>query len=191
MAMDALRICVYLWVAFLVVWFLWAIKTKPVQTREGVSSRLSYTVLTIAGAYTMFGGESPRAWLHIEIFPASLWIQVLAILITAAGIGFAIWARAYLGGNWSSAVTVKVGHQLVQTGPYRWVRHPIYTGIILGLLGTAMAQHKLGGLVAVALFYLGFKIKSKIEERTMVGTFGPQYEDYRRSTGAILPRLHF
>jgi protein-S-isoprenylcysteine O-methyltransferase Ste14 len=190
MAMNAMRICEFLWLVFVVVWLVWALKTKPVQTRERVSSRLSYSVLTIAGAYTMFG-DSPRAWLHTEIFPASWWIQVLAVLITAAGIGFAIWARVYIGGNWSSAVTVKVGHQLIQTGPYRWVRHPIYSGMILGLLGTAMARRELGGLVAVALFYIGFKIKSIIEEQVMVGTFGAQYDEYRRSTGAIIPRLHF
>ncbi len=189
--MNAMRICEFLWVVFVVVWFVRALKTKPVQTREGVSSRLSYSVLSIAGAYTLFGGNSPRTWLHIDIFPASLWIQVLAVLITAVGIGFAIWARAYLGGNWSAAVTVKVGHQLVQTGPYRWVRHPIYSGMILGLFGTAMARRELGALVAVVLFYIGFKIKSRIEEQAMIGTFGAQYDDYRRSTGAIIPKLHF
>lgn len=186
--MNALPICGGLWIAFLAVWFTWALKTKPVKSRESVVSRLSYALPTVAAAYTMSGRIEPR-WLHIPIFPASLWLQLLAVLITAVGIGFAVWARAYLGGNWSSSVTVKVGHELVHTGPYRWVRHPIYSGLILGLFGTALAQRKVGGLVAVALFYIGFKIKSRIEERAMTSTFGTEYDEYCRSTGAIIPKL--
>ena len=197
--MDAIRICGGLWLAFIVVWFTWALRTKPVKKRESAASRLSYTALTVAGAYTMFASSNPRR-LHNPIFPASRWLQssifpagprlqFLAILITAMGIGFAIWARAYLGGNWSSSVTIKVEHQLVRTGPYRWVRHPIYSGLILGLFGTALAQCRLGGFVSVVLFYMGFKIKSRIEERTMTSTFGAEYDEYSRSTGAIVPKL--
>jgi protein-S-isoprenylcysteine O-methyltransferase Ste14 len=188
--MDALRICGGLWIAFVAVWLTWALRTKPVRSRESASSQLSHIGFTVAGAYMMSGGIEPR-WLQRFIFPASQGIQFLAILITALGIGFAIWARAYLGGNWSSSVTVKVGHQLVRTGPYRWVRHPIYSGLILGLFGTALAQRRLGGLVSVALFYTGFKIKSRIEERAMRSTFGAEYDEYSRSTGAIFPKLLF
>ena len=101
-----------------------------------------------------------------------------------------MWARFYLGSNWSSMVTVKVGHQLVRTGPYRWVRHPIYSGMILGLLGTALALGQVRGFVAVVLLFVALQIKSKIEERTMAGVFGADYDVYRQTTGGILPRLH-
>ena len=189
--MNAMLICTYLWGFFLVVWILWGFLTKPTQTREGVSSRLSYTLLTVAGAVLMFSATVPRPWLATPIFPATRPVEVLAIVITAAGIGFAFWARAYLGGNWSSAVTVKVGHELVRSGPYRWVRHPIYSGMLLGLLGTALARRELRGLIAVVLVYAGFKIKSKIEEHAMTSTFGAAYDDYSRTTGAIVPKLPF
>jgi protein-S-isoprenylcysteine O-methyltransferase Ste14 len=189
--MTGMLICEILWATFLAIWLVWALRTKPVQRREGVSSRLSYMVLTFAAAYTMFSGEAPREWLRIRVFPSDLWIEILAIAITAAGIGIAIWARAYLGGNWSSSVTVKVGHQLVRGGPYRWVRHPIYSGMILALLGTALARGQVRGLVAVALLYAGFRIKSLIEERAMAYTFGPEYEEYSRSTGAIIPGMRY
>jgi protein-S-isoprenylcysteine O-methyltransferase Ste14 len=191
MAMDAMWICGGLWIVFLVVWMIWAIRTKPVQTREGVSSRLSYTVLTIAAFYAMFNGAAPRDWLRLRIFPADLWVELLGIALTAAGIGFAIWARVNLGGNWSSSVTVKVGHQLVCSGPYRWVRHPIYSGMTLAMLGTAIVRGHVRGLVAVVLLYIGFKIKSRIEERAMISTFGAQYDEYSRTTGAIIPKLRF
>jgi protein-S-isoprenylcysteine O-methyltransferase Ste14 len=184
-----MSICKLLWAAFLVLWLIWALRTKPTQSREGVSSHLSYAVLTIAAAYLMFSNDVPRSWLRIQLFPANLWTDLLGIVVTAAGLAFAVWARAYLGGNWSSSVTVKVGHQLVRTGPYRWVRHPIYSGMILAMLGTALDRCQLRGLIAVVLLYLGFKIKSRIEETAMQATFGAEYAEYSRTTGAIVPRL--
>jgi protein-S-isoprenylcysteine O-methyltransferase Ste14 len=110
--------------------------------------------------------------------------------LTAAGIALAFWARFYLGQNWSSAVSIKVGHQLIRTGPYNWVRHPIYSGILLALVGTVLERGKPAGPLAIALFWLGFWIKSRMEERFMRKTFGHEYEEYSRTTGALVPRLH-
>lgn len=187
--MTAIHVCEYLWIGFFVVWVIWGFKTKAVQQRESVSSRLSYTLFTFAAYYMMFAGDVPREWLRVRVFAPNAATNAIGIAITIAGIAFAIWARIYLGGNWSSSVTVKVGHQLIRTGPYRFVRHPIYTGLIVSLLGTAVVRHQVRGLVAVVLAYVGFKLKSKIEERTMTTTFGAQYDDYARTTGAIVPRL--
>lgn len=187
--MDGMRVCLWIWAVFIAVWLIGAFKNKPVQQRESVSSRLSYTALVIVGFYVVFSVDTVQPWMRLHLFPASRAAEILGVVMTAAGIGFAIWARVYLGGNWSGAVTVKVGHQLVRTGPYRWVRHPIYTGLILALMGTALERRQLRGLIAVALVYVGFKMKSKIEERTMTETFGAEYTDYSRSTGAIVPKL--
>lgn len=184
-------VCGYLWLAWLAIWLILAIRTKPTQSREGVSSRLSYMVLTATAFFLMFSHEGPRSWLRIPLFSASPWTQPLGIAVTAAGLSFAVWARAYLGTNWSGTVTVKVGHQLVRTGPYRWVRHPIYFGMVLAMLGTALERNQVRGLVAVVLLYAGFKLKSRIEERAMSSTFGAEYAEYSRTTGAILPRLRF
>jgi len=189
--MDGMWVCGWLWIAFVAVWLVWAIRTKPTQMREGVSSRLSYMVLTFVAFYTMWGRDANREWLRIRLFPANPWTAALGVAITAAGLGFAIWARAYIGTNWSSSVTVKVGHQLIRTGPYRWVRHPIYSGMILAMLGTALERRQVRGVIAVVLLYAGFKVKSKIEERTMTNTFGAEYDDYSRTTGAIVPKLRF
>lgn len=189
--MDGMRICSWIWAVFCVVWLISAIKTKPVQQRESVSSRLSYTALVVVGFYVVFSVNAVQPWLRVHLFPPSRAAEILGVVMTAAGIGFAFWARVYLGGNWSGAVTVKVGHQLVRTGPYRWVRHPIYTGLILALLGTALERRQVRGLIAVLLVYIGFKMKSKIEERAMTDAFGAEYADYSRSTGAIVPKLRF
>ncbi len=189
--MSAMDLCGALWVAFFVIWLLWGIKTKPTQSREPVSSRVSYTVFTVAAYFLMFSGDITQPWLRQRLYDPTPFSNGLGVAVTLAGILFAFWARFYLGENWSGAVTVKVGHQLVRTGPYRWVRHPIYTGLISAMVGTAIVRHQLRGLIAVVLAYVGFKIKSKIEERTMISTFGEQYDDYSRTTGAIVPKLRF
>ena len=188
---SAMSICGYLWMAFAVIWLIWALQTKPTQMRESLGSRLTYTVVTAAAFYAVFSGDVPRAWMRIRILPREPWIDALGIALTAAGIGFAVWARAYLGGNWSGGVTVKVGHELVRTGPYRWVRHPIYSGLLLAMIGTALAFRQVRGLVGVIFLWVGFTIKIRIEERFMRATFGAEYDEYSQATGAIVPRLRF
>jgi protein-S-isoprenylcysteine O-methyltransferase Ste14 len=187
--MDGLAICGYLWLIFIVVWIAGALKTKPVEQRESISSRLSYSVFVVAAFYLVFVKEITRPWMRIQLFTPNLVTEVLGVVLTAAGIGFAIWARVYLGGNWSSSVTVKVGHRLVRTGPYRWVRHPIYTGLIVALIGSGLERAQVRMLVAMVLLYAGFKIKSRIEERAMTTVFGAEYDEYSRTTGAIIPKL--
>ena len=187
--MSAMSICRYLWSAFFVIWLLWAVTTKRTQTRESFRSRLPYVIFTFAAFYAMFSRDGAFGWMGQRILPRDPWMANLGIAITAGGLLLAIWARAYLGRNWSGAVTVKVGHQLIRSGPYRWVRHPIYSGMILALIGTAISLGQLRGPVAVVLLWIGFTMKSRIEERFMTGTFGGEYEKYSRTTGGIVPRL--
>jgi protein-S-isoprenylcysteine O-methyltransferase Ste14 len=177
----------YLWFGFLVVWILWAIRTKPTERRESVGSRLSYTLPVLAGCYLLFAHHVRPPWLQWQILPPAGWVRALAVGLTAAGILFAIWARFHLAGNWSGTVTVKVGHELVRSGPYRWVRHPIYSGVLLAVLGTAMERHQLRSLIALVLIYAGFFRKIRIEEQFMNAQFGAGYDEYRRTTGALFP----
>ncbi len=186
-----MTICLYLWVVWFVVWILWAIRTKRTERRESSPSRLSYTVLNVVAFWLMFAGEVPQAWLRMRLYTLNAGIEALGIAITVAGLGFSIWARAYLGTNWSGVVSVKVGHELIRSGPYRWVRHPIYSGMILAFFGTGVVRHQVRGFIAIVVLYAGFKIKSRIEEQVMSATFGPAYAQYASSTGAILPRLRW
>jgi protein-S-isoprenylcysteine O-methyltransferase Ste14 len=187
--MSGIGICGYLWSAFFLIWLVWAIGTKRTQTRESLRSRIPYLIFTVAAFYSMFSHAAVFGWMRLRILPRDPWIANLGIAITAAGLLFAIWARAYLGRNWSGTVTVKVGHQLIRSGPYRWIRHPIYSGMILALIGTAMNRGQLRGVIAVVLLWIGFTLKSRIEERFMTATFGPEYAEYSRTTGAMLPRI--
>jgi protein-S-isoprenylcysteine O-methyltransferase Ste14 len=178
----------YLWTGFIIVWILWAIRAKPTERRESVGSRLSYTLLVFAGFYLLFAHPVWLDWLRRPILPPDRWVTGLAVGITATGLLFAVWARLHLGGNWSGTVTVKVGHELVRSGPYRWVRHPIYSGLLLAVLGTAMERRQERGIIALALIYAGFFLKLQKEEQFMSNLFGAGYDEYRRTTGALIPR---
>jgi protein-S-isoprenylcysteine O-methyltransferase Ste14 len=189
--MDAMRICSALWVILWLVWMVAWLRTKQTQERASFASRLLYGIPVIVAFYLLFDDHIPFAWLQWRTFPRNSWVEGLAVLLTAAGIVFAIWARFYIGENWSSAVSIKVGHELIRTGPYAWVRHPIYSGLLLAMFGTALARREPRGLIALVVLWLGFWIKSRMEEGFMRKTFGDQYQEYSRTTGALIPRVRF
>jgi len=93
------------------------------------------------------------------------------VLIVAAGLGFTVWARIHLGRNWSGTVTLKQGHEFVRSGPYRYVRHPIYTGLLAAFAGSALARGELRGIVAVAIAFAALWRKLKLEERWLGEAF--------------------
>jgi protein-S-isoprenylcysteine O-methyltransferase Ste14 len=102
-------------------------------------------------------------------------------------LAFAVWARRHIGSNWSGTVTVKTDHVLVRTGPYGWARHPIYTGLLTAILGTAIARGDLRGLLGVVLCTIAFVIKLRIEERWMREVFGEEYRRYSKEVPALVP----
>ncbi|SRR5229473_2889590 len=187
--MTALRICSLLWTLLGLVWLIAWLRTKQTQERAPFGSRLLYGIPVLIAFYLLLSDNVPAGWLQSRIIPQNVIVQALAVTLTALGIAFAIWARFYIGQNWSSAVTIKVGHELIRTGPYAWVRHPIYSGLLLATIGTALARREPRGLLAIVLVWLGFSIKRRMEETFMRKTFGPEYEAYSQSTGALIPRL--
>jgi protein-S-isoprenylcysteine O-methyltransferase Ste14 len=186
--MNAANICADLWLVFAVVWMIAWVRTKRTQERAALGRRLLYSFPIAAGSYLMFSDTAARGWGGAHLFPKHTLTSALAIILTASGIAFAIWARFYLGQNWSSVVSIKVGHQLIRTGPYAWVRHPIYSGLLLALIGTALARDKAVAVIAIPLFWVGFKIKSRFEEEFMRKTFGQEYVEYASTTGALIPK---
>jgi protein-S-isoprenylcysteine O-methyltransferase len=114
-------------------------------------------------------------------------VEWTGVALTAAGIALAIYARITLGRNWSGRVTVKQDHELIRRGPYALARHPIYTGMILGLLGAAVDVARVGALLGVALAVLGLRMKWRIEEQFMETQFGAEYLDYKRHVKALIP----
>jgi protein-S-isoprenylcysteine O-methyltransferase Ste14 len=108
-------------------------------------------------------------------------------MLTLAGLLFTVWARTHLGRNWSGLVTIKQDHELITSGPYSTVRHPIYTGLLLAFVGSALARSELRGILAVVLVFWALWRKSRIEERWMRDQFGDAYREYSSHVAALIP----
>jgi protein-S-isoprenylcysteine O-methyltransferase Ste14 len=176
-----------LWLAWLGYWLFAARNVKATRRRESLATLLVNRVFILIGALLLLVRHLPQHWLEQRFAPAPVVDYWLGLFMVAAGLGFAVWARVYLGRNWSATVTVKQDHELIRSGPYAWVRHPIYTGLLLALLGTAVAMGEWRGLLAFAAFTVGFLFKIAAEERFMSETFGDAYARYREEVPALVP----
>ncbi len=174
-----------LWMIFIAYWLVnWAGNKKTIQ-RADPSRRLAGFFVFIMLWVVLVRA---RGWPQIQIVPRNDAVQIAGVGCCAAGVALAIWARRILGTNWSANPAIKEGHELITSGPYRFVRHPIYTGILLALLGSlVLAGGRLGYLAFYALIVIGLHFKSKIEEGFMMKTFPQAYPEYRRRTKAIIP----
>ncbi|MGH9743390.1 MAG: methyltransferase family protein [Candidatus Acidiferrum sp.] len=171
-------------------WLISAFHRKTTKKHEGYIDRLGYMLVMIVSFWFLFRPETGRyPILGFHFIPPELAWRWAAVAITAAGVALAIWARWCLGSNWSGVVTLKEGHELIRSGPYRSIRHPIYTGILIALLGTAVMIGEVRGLVAVAAGWLSFYIKARREESFLSQEFGPALDEHRQHTGMFLPKL--
>ena len=177
------------WIAFLLYWGIKSAGTKTTQRVEPATSRILRVLAILIVIVLLSTTRIPLPWLYRQLWPSGLWPFWIGAAITVAGLLFAVWARKYLGRNWSSAVTIKQGHELITTGPYALVRHPIYTGILTGFLGTAIALSQVRGLIGFVLLFLGFWTKLRIEEQWMRSQFGETYATYAHRTAALVPYL--
>lgn len=178
-----------LWGAWFIYWHVAAFGTKPVWRREPVASRLSHIIPLVLGVWLFIRPEAAGPVLGAPILPYADSFPVIGALLVAAGLGFAVWARVHLAGNWSGTVTLKQDHELVRSGPYTLVRHPIYTGLLLAAAGTVVAIDRWSALVGLVLWAAAFLRKIAIEEHFMAEAFGPAYADYSRTTARLVPYL--
>jgi protein-S-isoprenylcysteine O-methyltransferase Ste14 len=177
-----------LWASWVAYWMLAAGNAKPNLRRESALSRLSHIApLAIAIALFFPWSRTRGSWFLTPFMPQSIPGFWLGTALLAAGLGFTVWARLRLGRNWSGTVTLKQDHELIQSGPYRFVRHPIYTGLLTGFVGSALALGQWRGVVAVALVTIAFMRKISIEERWMLEMFGERYARYRQRVRALIP----
>ena len=183
------HVIVWLWLAIALVWLAAAPFARATSRRENPLARLLYLASGFIGVALIFIRWTSVGILALRVLPGTLAVAEAGVALTAAGILFAVWARAILGANWSATVTIKQDHHLIIRGPYALVRHPIYTGLLLALTGSAIAFGELRGFVGVIVIAFGFWAKSRIEEKFMVQQFGADYEDYRRRVPALIPFL--
>ncbi|NID14037.1 methyltransferase family protein [Luteibacter yeojuensis] len=176
----------------LLAWWLWSARgNKTVARGEPWMTRLLLYWLPLALAFVLLGpGEwYGRNWLREGIVPHTAPVFAVALLIVAAGVALACWSRYLLGRNWSSVVQIKQDHELIEAGPYRYIRHPIYTGILMAFVGTAIQVGDVRGIFAILIVFASFWRKLRMEERMLGETFGEVYAAYKERTSALVPRV--
>ena len=177
------------WIVFLLYWFVSALKLKKVKQRERRRERVGQVALMTVAYALLFNDSLGRGWLGTRFLPVSEAFGRTGFALAVIGVAFAIWARWHLGENWSATITLKEGHELVRSGPYRYIRHPIYTGMLLAVAGTVLTLAEYRGLISFAITIVSFYSKAKKEERFLAEEFGESFGEHARRTGMFLPSL--
>jgi protein-S-isoprenylcysteine O-methyltransferase Ste14 len=196
--METLRLLpLIFWVILWTYWLISAFRVKKSVPTDRtwwfrtIGIRLVIFIVVVWAIYAGHGG----AFEHIvsDFFNQSsrptiggILLGVLGVFLCATGITFAIWARVYLGKNWGMPMTFRKKPELVASGPYRFVRHPIYSGFLLAVLGTALVD---GPIWFLVLLFMGiyFIYSAKVEEGMMLKEFPDQYPAYMKRTKAVIP----
>lgn len=177
----------FLWLAWFAYWGLSASKVKATAREESVASRAAHLVPMVLALVLIMPIPLPLGFLGERVLPDAPAAHWIAAAIVAAGLAFTVWARVHLGRNWSGTVTVKNDHELIRSGPYRFVRHPIYSGALLAIVGTSLARGDWRGPFAVSILFVALWRKLQHEERWMAEAFGEDYAKYQSEVSALIP----
>jgi protein-S-isoprenylcysteine O-methyltransferase Ste14 len=175
------------WIIFSIYWEIAAKNSAPAIKSETRFSRGIHVVLANAALLLIF---FPVRGLNQRFLPDLLFIKVFGLAIECAGIALAVWARRILGRNWSGEITIKKDHELVRSGPYAIVRHPIYTALLAMYAGTAIVSGRMHALVGLALGILAYLRKARMEDSNLANAFGEKYDAWRQQTSALLPGIY-
>lgn len=184
------------WATFLLFWAILAFNVKKDSQRGPRSLFWSkrvviarFIILALVIVVALGNGHRFNTVGNIsraQYLPTGPLLATIGAMLVVLGVALAIWSRIYLGRNWSSYPTLKESHELITSGPYRLIRHPIYTGVLLGVLGSGLA----GGLWWLIPFFFGcFVFVRRVfkEEKIMTKEFPDQYPDYKKHTWALIP----
>lgn len=179
---ELLAACVP-WIIFSLYWEAAAKNASAARSAESRFSRGVHLVLTNGALIPML----VPGWGLGRFLPISRPMMAAGLTVEVLGLGFAIWARRVLGRHWSGEITIKVDHELVRQGPYKLLRHPIYTGILAMYTGMAMVSGSWLALIGIAMAVFAYARKIRLEEANMVTAFGTEYDAYRHETWAVIP----
>ena len=186
----ALTITLLNWSIFYVFWVIEARRTKKNAKRESVAGSISYRIPAVLAILLLVNAHKLGVPLSTELITGGRPISVLAVALSLSGLAICIWSRVTLGRNWSSVVAVKNEHELIQSGPYCLVRHPIYLGMIMMFLANVLLSGRLGGILGVICLVVSFYVKLLREETVMLAEFPGQYPDYCRRVKRLIPFIH-
>ena len=184
------QVIVAAWIGVFVIWWIAGrLSKQTIQIRSPGRAHLANWIVGL-GWWLLLSHGAEQPVLSWRWRPESAALDVAGLAIALSALAFCLWARFYLGRNWSAVITVTKDHELIRTGPYAVVRHPIYSGFMLATLGTAIAFGEVSGLLAVLLVVTAWGYKARLEEATMLEQFGPEYERYRRDVKGLLPFVY-
>lgn len=177
------------WYIFFAYWAVSALRTKSTKVHEDLPGRLLHVVMLTIAFLLVFYLEMNLGPLDRRFRPPSKPAWEVGVALSFLGIALAIWARYCIGQNWSGRVTLKVDHQLIRSGPYAYVRHPIYTGLLVALAGSVLSFAEWRCLLGFVIAVLEFSRKARKEEALLTSEFGDRYQEYRGETGFLIPRF--
>lgn len=175
------------WGVLIIVWMAGAFSTKSTARSASRASRLVLFGPLLGVWLLVRAHVIPPEWLVMRLWDRTPAIELLGLALTILGCLFAVWARVTLGSNWSGLPTVRRDHELITRGPYALARHPIYTGILLALAGSAIAYGESGWIMSWFLVLISYTVKIRQEEQLMMETFPQDYPAYRRRVKALIP----
>ena len=176
-----------MWLSWGAYWWALSRNVKVAARRESLPSRLLHIGPLLLALLLLWVPSVPLPFLGARFLPLATWPFWAGAVLAAGGLLLTVWARHHIGGNWSGIVTIKEGHELITSGPYAIVRHPIYTGLLLAFVGSAMARGEWRGILAVAIALWALWRKLRLEECWMREQFGEAYQAYCRRVSALLP----
>jgi protein-S-isoprenylcysteine O-methyltransferase Ste14 len=177
------------WIVFVLYWSVSAIRTRDTLQTESSASRYAILLIEIAGFVLLFRHSAGVGFLGERFMHRTLASAIIGSILTWVGIGLAIWARYHLTEYWSARITIKQDHQLIRTGPYARLRHPIYSGIILAAIGSAVVIDQWRCVLGVCLVLIGYCIKARKEETMLTQQFGDAFREHQKQTGFLIPRF--
>ena len=183
----ALNIISACWILFAVIWLLAAFATKQSVYQESRAQRLRYIIPLLLGWFLLTKGHRLSDPLNHRVIPHLEALAWIGAVLCIAGLLFCVWARFTLGRNWSGVVTLKGGHELITSGPYAFVRHPIYTGLLTMFVATVIVLGHVAGIIALPLVFVSFWVKLRYEEKLMLEKFPNEYGAYQQRVKRLVP----
>ena len=175
------------WITFWVYWFVTAFLMRSSYKRMQSSGSVLLLIILVVAIWSIVTELGPSPAMHL--IPENTGTELAGLSITILGLALAVWARVHLGRYWSARPGIKQDHQLIRTGPYRFVRNPIYTGLLVGYIGTAIVIGAFWAFVLIIFLLAAFLMRIREEEKLLLGGFGEEYEKYRREVKALIPYL--
>jgi protein-S-isoprenylcysteine O-methyltransferase Ste14 len=183
---SPLWVSLALWILFIIYWSAAAKNSAPAKSAESLASRQLHQLLMNVALLLLFIPVSGLRWRFLSLLTS---IVIIGLALHLGSFLLAVWARRYLGRNWSGAITLKVDHRLIRKGPYRFVRHPIYSAMLGMFAGTSLVSGELHALLGVIVIALAYWRKIRLEEERLRESFGADYDAYRSKSWALIPGL--